>query len=500
MEKIRILVPAQISISPNKALASSASMQAEPDLMYMDSVLVSTGENLNDDVFLPQEMWNARKSPKLKPVDWEHETGSEIPEEEFSKNPRHPINGNQIIGVMYNSYATDENGVTITEDKASAKDFVVPEKFNIVDQSVIYKSLFPKTAAKIEKGAKENTLFVSMEAWFPNYDYLVGNKIIARNEQTAFLDKSLRARGGNGVMGDLKVKRILRDITFGGKGIVYRPANQNSIIKSVTSEPVQVSASEVYNQKAIASNIIGEINPEGKAIQKELVMGDENKTIQPVVLAGLTVEDYKGAVTKASQLELSVKAKDEEIATLKSKAEQTAKAASDALATEKAKSDELSKKLAEAEGKLAQAAKDKVVADRRSKLASELKAEGEKLEKLVTITKNFDEETFASYISSTKELLSMSQATVDAAKKKEDDAKAAEVTAKAEADKKLATEAAAKAAGDKTVVEISDPKILEKIKASVAPSPGVDNGNKGVDLKVAYANLATAIVGAGKRE
>ena len=45
--------------------------QANPnqlDLFYLESILVSTGWNKNDDVFLPQEMWNARLSPVLTDI------------------------------------------------------------------------------------------------------------------------------------------------------------------------------------------------------------------------------------------------------------------------------------------------------------------------------------------------------------------------------------------------------------------------------------------------
>jgi len=516
LEKVKILIEARVTDGPKRAFAGVVDTP-QSDLLYMDSLLVSTGDNKNDDVFLPDEMWKARHSPRLKPVDWEHETGSEVSDEDFAKNPRQPVAGNQIIGVMYNTYAVDDHNNVIDEVKASAPDFQIPSSFHIIDQAVLYRSLFPKLTAKIEKGAKEGTLFVSMEAWFDNYDYLVGNKVIARNEQTAFLDRNLRARGGTGSYDNLSVKRVLRNLVFGGKGIVYRPANTNSVIKSITSAPVQAQASEVYNEKAIASNIIGEIHPDGKVIQKELVkMGDENKNLQPVVLGGLTVEDYKGAVAKAAQLEQSSTAMASEIVSLKAKVEAAEKKASEDVAAAKAKAEEVTKKLAEAEAKLAQAAKDTQVAQRRSVLATELKAEGDRLEKLLASAKEMSDESFASFVSSTKELLAATTAALEDFKKKkeeEDDKKkkaesdeAAKVAAaKAEEDKKtaeakVAAEAAAKAKASSEDVGITDPKILEKIKASVSPSAGVDSNNKGVDLKLAFGSLATAVVNANKRD
>lgn len=523
MEKTVILTPVKVIDKPYRTTAG-IEVVPQPDLLFMDSILVSTGENKNDDVFLPEEMWKARNTPRLKPVDWEHETGSEVSEEEFSKNPRQVVAGNQIIGVMYDTYVIDDANNTISEDKVEASDFKIPSSFHIVDQAVIYKGLYPKTAAKIEKGAKEGTLFVSMEAWFDNYDYLIGTRIVARNEETAFLDKNLRARGGNGMYGEVPVKRVLRNLVFGGKGIVFRPANENSVIKSVTHVPVQAQASEVYNQKAIASNIIGEINPQGNVIQKESVkMGDENKNLQPVVLAGLTVEDYKGAIAKAAQLEQTIKAKEDEVTSYKTKLEASEKAAdglkaalakggealesvlagikaklasakpeeffsviSGEVASVKAELEKATKELTEAKEKLAKAAQEALVASRRSKIAAELKVDGDKLEKLLASVSSMNDEAFASWLDVNKEILTSSQAAMDE-KKKEEEKKKKEEEAKA----------SASASGEEG---ITDPKILDQIKASAAPSGGVDNNNAGVDLKTAYAGLANALFNADKSE
>jgi len=210
MEQINILSPIKLVEGP-KAKAIAGTVDLQPDLLYMNSVLVSTGANLNDDVFLPEEMWKARSSPKLKPVNWEHNSGRELTEDEIKLAPGKIIVDNQTIGVIHNSRVTDKNGVIISEEMASAADFKIPSSFHIEDDAIIWKNLYPNAAAKIEKGATEGTLFVSMEAWFTDYNYLVGSKIVARNEQTAFLDKSLRANGGTGSFENLSVKRILKN-------------------------------------------------------------------------------------------------------------------------------------------------------------------------------------------------------------------------------------------------------------------------------------------------
>lgn len=285
-QKIELLVPCEIIQQPanvHKSLAKImpthadfAPVGSQPDLLFMRSLLVSTGENKNDDVFLPDEMWKARSTPILKPVDWEHNTGRELTAAEQLQNPGKVVVDNQTIGVMYNAYTVDENNTRISESVATAADFVIPEKFHIIDEAVIWKALYPTTAKRIEEGAAQGTLFVSMEAWFTDYHYLVGNKVIARNEETAFLDNSLKANGGTGVYGNSRVRRALRNITFGGKGIVARPANEPSVITHVSHEPISATASM---EKAIANNIIGDISMRVEAPEprKDSVMSDTQK-------------------------------------------------------------------------------------------------------------------------------------------------------------------------------------------------------------------------------
>lgn len=216
----------------------------DPDLLPMESVLVSTGQNLNDDVFVKEELWKARATPILKPVNWEHNSGFEIDD----PDEKRVVKDNQIIGVTCDYYVMDNDGNIIDESKvANASD--LPDKFHIVNKDLIWKYLFPKASAKLLKASKNKKLFVSMEAWFRDYDYLVGSKIIARNEETAFLDKFLRCNGGDGYFKESKVGRVLKDFVFGGKGIVKSPANKDSVIISVGAE-----------EKVLAENTVGVIN------------------------------------------------------------------------------------------------------------------------------------------------------------------------------------------------------------------------------------------------
>jgi hypothetical protein len=307
-KKINVLVPLEL-VNKEKAVASEGP-GAQPDLMFMRSLLVSTGGNLNDDVFVPDEMWKARSTPAYKPVDWEHNTGRELSPEEQKENPKKVVVDNQTIGVMYNAYVVDENHEKIDEAKASAADFDIPQNFHIIDEAVIWRKLYPVTAARIEKGAREGTLFVSMEAWFSDYDYLVGNKVVARNEETAFLDNSLRANGGHGTFGNSRVKRILRNITFGGKGIVARPANEPSIITSVSHEPMSAVASQ---NEIIRANIKSDImNTKAAEPRRNPDMSKEaeNKQEGPVV----PLAQFTKAHEESTLLRAEAKTRDEQLA------------------------------------------------------------------------------------------------------------------------------------------------------------------------------------------
>lgn len=185
------------------------------DLYYIKSVLVSTGWNKNDDVFDPQELWDARNTPEDKPFNFMHD----------EKDIIGHITGNEVV---------DFDGVPIDTSLE-----VAPKEFNILTSAVIYtewsdieqKQRLHQIVAEIE----ENKWFVSMECLFPDFDYALKNsqgdtKVLKRNEASAFLTKHLRSYGGTGNYDDYQVGRLLRNLSFSGKGLVSKPANPRSII------------------------------------------------------------------------------------------------------------------------------------------------------------------------------------------------------------------------------------------------------------------------------
>jgi hypothetical protein len=195
----------------------------------------------------------------------------------------------------------------------------LPEKYHILTGSVIYKAFSSpelkdrsdKLIAEIENGQK----YVSMECFFKGFDYGVQDKssgeykVLARNEETAYLTKYLRAYGGLGEHDNYKIGRVLRNITFSGKGFVDRPANPDSIIfkKNIFSE----SPENISDEKIEDLSISGVSNNQSTSNVENHTMSLEKE----VVADAETAAEQLTKNTK--ELEATVLAKEEEIAKLK---------------------------------------------------------------------------------------------------------------------------------------------------------------------------------------
>lgn len=224
---------ASVFVPDHKAVAQSNDVMeqlgreilAQKDLMYIKSVLVTAGINGNDDVFFVDELWKARKTPILKPLDWKHRDS-------------------EIIGVMFSVENYDLASGSLIHTNADVYD----KPFEIVTEGVVYKLTFPDRAKAIKETASRGELFVSMECWFDDYNYVLYDeegsvaKVIARNSDTAFMDSSLKAYGGEGKFSDpesglsYRIGRGLLGLTFGGCGFVPIPANTRSVILSVDDD------------------------------------------------------------------------------------------------------------------------------------------------------------------------------------------------------------------------------------------------------------------------
>lgn len=301
---IAYLSLAQVDEKPTSTkplhIAVASANPDQSDLFYLKSVLVSTGWNNNDDVFLPEVLWAARNTPEDKQFNYMH-------------------NEKDIIGHITGSYVADQNNVPL----ACAEP---PEDFNIVTSAVLYTSWTDEelqtrsdtTIAEI----KEGKWFVSMECLFPSFDYCLKSEAnvvqhITRSEATAYLSKHLRAYGGTGVYQGYKVGRVLKNLAFSGKGLVNKPANPKSLIISVEQDakvddeinllvdPALAVEDLVESAAANIIEISGE-NDMSKELELELELELEGVKAK-LVEAELTIASLTSFKTQAEGLEVNLK-------------------------------------------------------------------------------------------------------------------------------------------------------------------------------------------------
>ena len=102
--------------------------------------------------------------------------------------------------------------------------------------------------------------------------------ILARNNETSYLTKYLRAYGGMGQHEQYKIGRVLRNITFTGKGFVDKPANEDSIIFSKNLiEPKIETISAEKNQDFIESGVFNfQSNEQSEILTMSSATANEN--------------------------------------------------------------------------------------------------------------------------------------------------------------------------------------------------------------------------------
>jgi len=93
----------------HKNLKSLASFNDE-DLYYVQSILVTSSWNKNDDIFNKEEIWAARNTPEDKPTNLEHDE-------------------NTIIGHIVSNWSITDDGILI-DDNTPVEN--LPERFHIV--------------------------------------------------------------------------------------------------------------------------------------------------------------------------------------------------------------------------------------------------------------------------------------------------------------------------------------------------------------------------------
>jgi hypothetical protein len=323
----------QHTSAQNMNIKALAGIQ-DKDLYYTQSILVTTSWNKNDDIFDKNEVWAAKNTPTHKPTNLEHDE-------------------NTIVGHITSNWPITVDGILIDQSTPMSN---LPDKFHILTGSVIYvgytepelKERAERLIAEIENGTK----YVSMECFFNGFDYGLVNKttgnytILERNEDTSFLTRHLRAYGGLGEHEDHKIGRVLRNITFSGKGFVNKPANPESII--FTKESLRfdqnVATIEIIKEKNDDLEKVGVFSIQANLKETEMSLEKEVAEIKEKIEA---MAQCKDAITEAKSLASNLESKNAELSEkLQSTETQLSevKAAFDVITLEK---EEAAKKMAE---------------------------------------------------------------------------------------------------------------------------------------------------------
>ena len=391
----------QLSKASSDLLDITSAAVNDPDLYNVFSILVSTSWNRNDDIFSKEEVWAARNTPVFKPTNIEHDE-------------------KQMVGGMVNCWPVNDDFELIPDDVVASE---LPDVYHLLVSSVIFrqwqdpnlKERAETLIAEIENGDK----FVSMECIFKGFDYGIvspdgKNHVVARDENTAFLTQHLRAYGGHGSYQDHKVGRVLKNITFSGKGFVNKPANPDSIIfdkehifsfasvertknlflqnNGVTSNiekqlSFEVNASDMENNKMSDNQIL---NDQVKELKETLAsVQEENKNLNDK-LSQANVSAYEKKIT---QLESTVAEFESNAGNVSSQLEEVV-AKSEALQKEL---DEKTAALEESQALMHKMHEDKKKEDRKNKMV-EAGLSCEEAEAKLDIFSEVSDEAFDAFV------------------------------------------------------------------------------------------------------
>jgi uncharacterized coiled-coil protein SlyX len=350
-----------------KLMASEASEASENkdqiDLFYLESVLVSTGWNKNDDVFDPKETFAARTTPEDKPFNFMH-------------------NEKDIIGHITGNRVVDFQGNAIAEEVENP-----PTEFNILTTAVIYKEWsdvdqrqrIQKILAEIEEGK----WFVSMECLFPNFDYALvdkdgGTRVVPREESSAFLTKHLRSYGGSGKYEDYRVGRLLRNLSFSGKGLVSKPANPRSVILE-GNRFFDESEAQILTISSIKENDMSDLDKQIEDLRTELA---EAKSANEALKEKVVAEQQAEFESKIQALEATIAEQAEALEAKEAVVAEQAEAIKNGEKDMKEKMEELRKM------------KKKEAMDKRKAQLEDLGLETEEAEATLAAFEEADDETF----------------------------------------------------------------------------------------------------------
>jgi|TARA_Y100000310_G_scaffold11745_1_gene12230 chemotaxis protein histidine kinase CheA len=465
------------------------------DVYRTFSILVSTSWNKNDDVFSQEEVWAAKQTPTYKPANLEHDE-------------------KKIVGGIIGTWPVDEQLKLIDQDISLDN---LPDFYHLLVSSVIYNQWQdPEYQARAEdliNKIEDGQMFVSMECIFKGFDYAVvtpdnENHIVARTNDTAFLSRHLRAYGGSGQYEEHKVGRLLKNITFSGKGFVEKPANPDSIIFDSDYSFDFTNASFTKNlfsndngvSVRVGNYVFSNTNPQENLDMSNDILNDQVKELKEALAA---VEAENKRLT-AKVAEANIGKWEDQVAEFKQQVEALSASLSEAgeeLSAATTKIEQLETSLAtesearsQAEDLVEKMEQEKSQAERKAQLIEAGLSEEEALAKL-EVFGNLSQEQFEAVAETIKEA-----AGENPFKKKEEEdeekkakmkryAKSDDVEAEADESEETNEEATDAEAVDADEAEVVDEEVLETASVEEAIDMTVASEESEDEVTHVRANL-----------
>lgn len=200
----------------NKAVADIS----DPDLVRFTGILCHTGWNLNDDVFVRDELVKSITTPVDKPVSLEHDSAN-------------------LVGHIVSASLCGDDGVPVGIGPSGYSDSPTDVRIDI--GGVLYPLAQATEQQDVIWRIAAGQMALSMECFFDDIAYAIRDEttgvfsVLARTPATSFLTKHLRIYGGSGLWGQRRLGRVLLNLTFAGGAVVSDPADPRAVIMSIGS-------------------------------------------------------------------------------------------------------------------------------------------------------------------------------------------------------------------------------------------------------------------------
>lgn len=264
--------------------------EKQPDLLYFSAIFVSSGENLNNAFFLPEELVSAEGSIINKALDIEHKE-------------------DDIVGHIYERAFMDKDGNSLDLTELSSRETAAlnEQDMHVAIAGIIYKNRFPNLAEEVSTGK----WFVSMECYYQDFDIKIGELILNRREADALglaseddtiFGKIAKVLKNKVEIADGKLARVLRGVSFSGCGVVKNPANPPSVILETAKEK-KMEAEIVLDYDKLEKEdvtVMNDNNVTSDKIETPVSSNEETSELQYSDTIGVCVNYKRRVLDKAN--------------------------------------------------------------------------------------------------------------------------------------------------------------------------------------------------------